>query len=322
MLPARLFELLTDALRSGPGSASWVAAVQEFGAREGSDEYHRLLKARQRLESGKHYRALESSAALSEAVMASVAAADAAGLPQRKPLSIRTVALVGALAAAVVLVAAGLFIEIMMSNTGFSGGGGINLPAAGPVAEAGSRSFDSIVPVGWQTIGSLRVKSEHGLRLAGGLKQVDQFGGLFWDNPLPQSRPFRLNAKVRYMGTASVSPEIFLTDDQTFDDERPAAGNHEFAWAVLDDKPRVRLADQSLAFSGDAILPGQTVTLAVEIKIDGASASVATENAGVRACWSGKHLLDTDKPWRMGLRFVVHGTRHDDCVVVEALRLR
>jgi hypothetical protein len=322
VLSAKLFELLTDALRSGPGSASWTAAVEYFCADGRGNEYKRLLEARERLESGKNYRSMQSSSHLARAVLASVAAEDSAPRARASgQLSARTMVLVGALAAACILVFTGLVIEIVLSDAGYNGRGGtIRLPAPA-LSEAGLHSFDSIVPVGWQTIGSLRVKAEHGLRLAGGSKQLDQSGGLFWQEPLPKSRPFRLEAKVRYMGSASVSPEVFLTDEQTFDDDRPAERNHEFAWTVLDDKPRVRLADQTLAFSDDAIPAGQTVTLAVEIKVDGASASVATDNGLVCSHWAGAHLLDSDKPWHMGVRFVVHGTRHDDCVAIDAIRL-
>src|SRR5215218_9833460 len=57
-----LFQLLTDALRAGPGSPEWhqaVAKLREGGA-EHADEYRLLITAREHLESGKDYRSVRA----------------------------------------------------------------------------------------------------------------------------------------------------------------------------------------------------------------------------------------------------------------------
>ncbi|MBW3608058.1 MAG: hypothetical protein KY463_06835 [Actinobacteria bacterium] len=56
------FELLTDALRAGPGSPAWHNAVQKLrgAGAEGSDEYKLLCAARERLESGREFRSVRA----------------------------------------------------------------------------------------------------------------------------------------------------------------------------------------------------------------------------------------------------------------------
>ena len=54
------FELLTDALRAGPGSPQWHQAVQKLrqNGDAGADEFRLLREAREHLESGRDYRSV------------------------------------------------------------------------------------------------------------------------------------------------------------------------------------------------------------------------------------------------------------------------
>src|SRR3954468_22936627 len=67
------FELLTDALRAGPGSPQWHQAVQKLRhdntlgtalgtAAADADEYRLLCDAREHLESGREYRSVRPGA--------------------------------------------------------------------------------------------------------------------------------------------------------------------------------------------------------------------------------------------------------------------
>jgi hypothetical protein len=76
-----------------------------------------------------------------------------------------------------------------------------------------------------------------------------------------------------------------------------------------------------VASAGQPVAPAELASLNVEIKVNGPTAMVATEHNGTCIHWSGDHLLASDKAWRMGVRFVVHGGKHDDCVTVDAVRL-
>jgi len=314
-----LFEVLTDALRAGPGSPEWAAAVLRIGNGAGAAEYRLLLSARQRLEAGKSFRSIESTPQLTHAVLASVSAE--AARPWFSParqLSARAQVVMIAAAAVVILTVAGLMAQwmVMQSRPGTY----LYIPKA-HATQPGLMSFESLIPDGWKPIGSLRVKAERGLRLAGGPKQIDQSGGLVWQAVLSASKPFKVVASVRYLNGASVSPEIFVSDDADFDDDRPAERNHEFVWTMLSDTPQVRMADRTLALAGETVEPGKETTLGVQIEMSGATATVATSCGKHCTHWTGTHLLATDKAWRMGVRFVVHGSRHDDCVAVESIRL-
>jgi hypothetical protein len=327
-LPSGEFELLTDALRAGPGSMEWSRAIQQFGNGRGADEYNLLLEARQRLEAGKAYRALESTPGFKQAVLESIST-ELAWRSRAAPapaLRGRTLLAVAAIAAMVTLVVTGLVVESMLTQDTPSGAVSIYLPPPHhsrnrDPSDAGMTTFESVMPAGWQTIGSLRVVANRGLRLAGGAKLINQSGGIFWAEPLSAEKPFKVLAHLRYTGAAAVSPELFVTDDNTFDDDRPADRNHEFAWTVMNDRPQVMTADRAIAFADEPIVTGQAVAMAVEIKVDGSNASVDTNISGRCTHWSGAHLLAADKPMWMGMRFIVHGSRHDDCVSVEAIRL-
>ena len=324
------FDMLTDALRAGPGTPEWGRAVQQFKNGQ-SAEFRALLKARQRLEAGKAYRALDSSPHLTEAVLACIAA-EALPRPRRVAqlfshfaISSKSAVALFSVAATLLVVVGGLYFESRYLQNDTGERSPINFPNMHRggllTSTAGFSSFDGVIPASWKPIGSLRVEARHGLRLAGGVKQIDQSGGIVWADPISPAKPFKIQARVRYQGSAAVSPEIFLTDDGTFDDNRPADQNHEFAWTVLNDRPQVRLADRTLAAAGDSILAGQSFTLAVDIKFDGPTATVETNMGGHCSHWTGLSQLASGKPLYMGMRLVVHGAHKDDCVAVETVRL-
>src|SRR5438105_4756971 len=66
----RMFELVTEALRAGPGSPQWHQAVtllRESG--ESGEDYAVLLAAREHLESGREYRAVKAGPKFTRKVM-------------------------------------------------------------------------------------------------------------------------------------------------------------------------------------------------------------------------------------------------------------
>src|SRR5437763_11983608 len=65
--------LLTDALRSGPGSPEWHQAVKILRASDQNvDEYTLLYTAREHLESGKEYRSVRAGAGFTRKVLDSI----------------------------------------------------------------------------------------------------------------------------------------------------------------------------------------------------------------------------------------------------------
>src|SRR5437879_5738220 len=106
----QFLQLLTDALRSGPGSPEWHGAVTSLRGGNGSvamapdraAEYELLIAARQHLESGRDYRSIRAGAGFTRRVMEAVEREpDSGGNP---PLT--TSGLVTALSALLVIIAA------------------------------------------------------------------------------------------------------------------------------------------------------------------------------------------------------------------------
>ena len=66
-------QLLTDALRAGPGSPEWRAAMESVAAAGGTEaeEYKTLYAARERLASGRQYREVRAGPAFTRSVTVS-----------------------------------------------------------------------------------------------------------------------------------------------------------------------------------------------------------------------------------------------------------
>src|SRR5438105_4844086 len=67
----QLFELVTDALRAGPGTPQWQAALGAL-PQTAADEYTQLSQIRESLESGRAYREIHPGPAFTRDVMAGV----------------------------------------------------------------------------------------------------------------------------------------------------------------------------------------------------------------------------------------------------------
>src|SRR4051794_25102075 len=102
-----MFQLLTDALRAGPGSPAWRDAVSKLKDSAGAtDEYSLILQARERLESGKEWRSIRAGAGFTRKVMDAIDREDATG-----GKGIPTAKIVGIIAVAVLitLIATGIY---------------------------------------------------------------------------------------------------------------------------------------------------------------------------------------------------------------------
>ena len=65
-------QLLTDALRAGPGTPEWRAALETLDSAGGGDEYKLLYAARERLASGRRYREVRAGAGFTRKVFESI----------------------------------------------------------------------------------------------------------------------------------------------------------------------------------------------------------------------------------------------------------
>ena len=60
-------------------------------------------------------------------------------------------------------------------------------------------------------------------------------------------KPFEVDAKIHYVGGAGIGPELFISDETEFDDNRPIDKLHELAWVMSDKMPGIRLPDQTVS---------------------------------------------------------------------------
>ena len=325
-----LFALVTDALQSGPGTEVWARAIEAIGASdpgiqpEKRDESQALLAVRAELEALKSEHLIQPSQRLTEAVLAGVASQAAEEQRSRFRLhqpTAKTIAGLAAAAAMVILAVGALVVQWILFNNGDSApAAAIVLNSTRPQLSGKTQEFESLVPPGWHPIGPLRVKAEKGLRLAGGEKHVDQSGGILRTAALP-TKPFEVDAKIHYVGGAGIGPELFISDETDFDDNRPTDKLHELSWVMSDKMPGIRLPDSTVheAVAMGPLPSGHTVAFDIKMKFNGTTVTVETSTGERFSRWKGAAMLDPQKPWHVGLRFVIHNQNHNDCVSLESI---
>src|SRR5687768_16255482 len=68
------FQLLTEALRAGPGSAQWGEAVtmRRYGGVEWADEYRLIIRSREDMEKGRDFRRVTAGPGFTRKVLEAV----------------------------------------------------------------------------------------------------------------------------------------------------------------------------------------------------------------------------------------------------------
>src|SRR5687768_2980187 len=158
------FQLLTEALRAGPGSEQWDHAVAKLrdGGVEGADEYRLLVRAREDIELGRDFRKVTAGPGFTRKVL------DAIEREGSRKRSVPTATIIAVLSALVIL-AVIVTVIVMMSR-----GDAAKDPqqaaierleaASFPVAVA-SASFrgSQTLPGGWRLVGDLPLDFTEGL---------------------------------------------------------------------------------------------------------------------------------------------------------------
>src|SRR6266704_405796 len=91
-------ELLTEALRAGPGTPQWRDALATIDALPGADEYKLLCAARERLASGRTYREVRAGPAFTRKVFDTIERDQTASTTPKSLLSANLIAAVSAAA--------------------------------------------------------------------------------------------------------------------------------------------------------------------------------------------------------------------------------
>lgn len=118
-----LFQLLTDALRAGPGSPQWADALAKLrdGGVQGADEYKLILRAREDIELGRDYRKVSAGPGFTRKVLEGI---EREGM---RRTALPTATIVAILAGLVIL---GVIATVIVIMSRGGGGGGSGAEAA------------------------------------------------------------------------------------------------------------------------------------------------------------------------------------------------
>ncbi len=291
-----LFQLLTDALRAGPGSPEWRDAVSKLkDSSSAPDEYSLILQARERLESGKEWRSIRAGAGFTRKIMDALDREDATGgrgIPTAKIVAIIAVGVL------VTLVAAGIYYASSAPSLEQSAVSDLNnVFFAQTISTA---TFDTETPTGWRAIGALPLTASSALTpttIPAGVGYIG--GGLVCETPAPAHQPFCVEAQLRLEKLSDdVIPQVFVTDDPTFSPDR-GTSPHELVWLAGAEGMRVVLPDGRVAQAESLRASRDPQIVRIEVGKSGAIVEFSSKKI-----WSGPHQLRPDQPWYVGVRFL------------------
>ena len=295
--------LLTDALRSGPGSPEWHEAVKLLRAsNQNIDDYTLLYAARERLESGKAYRGVRAGAGFTRKVLTGIESQGngTGGLP-----TANLIAMIAAGAILAVVVAIGVLLfkganpqqqAIEDLSTRIFGNKFLS------ASFTGSGGAGAMHPEGWTTFGDLPLTAESNeLRPAVLPATQDttsyKSGGLVLATGIPADRPLEVDVTARVnKSTENEIAEIFVSDEPITNEN--AAGGHAVVWQFKAGEARVFLADGRSVPQGEKFPNIREFPVKLILNRD----TVIVESASQRL-YAGPHLLSPGKSRYVGVRF-------------------
>jgi hypothetical protein len=315
------FELLTDALRAGPGSPQWHQAVQKLradGATAG-DEYRLLIDAREHLESGKEYRSVRPGPGFTRKLFTELAGESVkAGIP--------TANVIATFSVIAILAVLSLVAWLLVKGQGARPEDPqADLAALYFPTDVASASFKDDIPAGWRGIGRLPLLTDDALRPAVMPMETGDYvgGGVVIEKPLPPNQPFAVEATVTVPAMAGdYIAEVFVSDSADFD-ERRATSPSEVVWLLDGASQKVMVGGRNEGRT--EAVRASTLPMKVRIVVEGRRALVETKPAdaagvGTRL-WTGDHGLSPDKPKYAGVRFIRGAGGSTDVASVESIRV-
>jgi len=285
-------QLLTDALRAGPGTPQWRAALDRLGPATG-DEYHHLYEARERLASGRRYREVRAGAGFTHRVFEQIEREEA-GKGAAKPLpSANLIALVSALAILAILAVVAYFI--------------IPRAATAPtqadtyfVTTLASANFERDLGLDFQPFGPLSIESRRGLRpVTRDVESTFRGGGVVFNRTLMPDEPFAFDVTLRLPKLDdNVAVQVFVTDEPNFTGDS-ATSEHELVWTATNGAASIVLPGGRVDAQNLKIPQRTSVTLRLTV-----NHGDSTIQLNSQPIWSGPNLLDPAKPRTLGIRFL------------------
>jgi hypothetical protein len=319
-------ELLTEALRAGPGTPQWregLSAIESTGGGEVADEYKLLCAARERLASGREYREVRAGPGFTRKVFDAIDQDDASAQPNRALPSANLIAAASALVILMVL-AAVTFWVLPRREANTVGG---ELSATSFLNVRAQSSFESDLGMEWAAFGPVQVEAHGGLHpvittATANDADTNTFrgGGVMYERSFEGDQSFAAAATIRFAKPGDdVIVQLFVADDRNFD-ERSATSPHELVWQVRGSEASVWLPDRTAATRGTKFRTS-AARERTEVRISIAQNAAAVEMNG-RRLWSGPHQLDPAKPRIVGVRFLTQGkAAAKNLPVVESMRV-
>lgn len=304
--------LLTDALRSGPGSPEWRDAVAKLkSSGESVDEYRLLVEAREALESGKDYRSVRAGPGFTRKLLNNIDQEQSSG---GKPFPVAgTIAVIAGL-----VILGGLALAIYQfypraANPGSSKAAIDELASTYFPTRLISATFQDALPQGWRKIGSLPVDVGAGLHV--GESENPAGGGIVANDPVPADQAFSMQVTLKVVTPSpNLIPQIFVANSSDFSADR-ATSEHELVW-------QLEGSDQKVVVGGSVekqlAAPPHSKELTVRIIVN---RDLAIVEAGGQRLWAGPHQLG-DHPRYLGVRFIRPGGKPSGDISVQSIAVQ
>jgi hypothetical protein len=316
----QFLQLLTDALRAGPGSPAWHDAVERLrtGGVSGNDDYALLLAARENLASGRDFRQIRAGPRFTAKVMAAVEEASTEQGRNRRgwtPLIVVFLAILAGLCALALIAwmwMPGMFVGRQTLA---------DLKSQTFPQEIWSIRFAGELPAGWTRIGSLSASFDREMRPPAIAGDDYQGCGIVTRTPLDPQKAAAIEVTLRLAEPSDqVIAQVFLTDQPDFSPDR-GISPHELTWTLQplappqrkgtgfgssarrQFEPQVVLPDGTFAATGENI-PRPRDTITIRLAFNGLFAEVQSDG---KQLYAGPHQLAPDQPRYVGVRFLRRG---------------
>ena len=305
--------LLTDALRGGPGTPEWNQAVKALRASDQNvDELTLLCSARERLESGKEYRSVKPGIGFTRKVLQGLdGQGDARGIS-----TANIIAFIAAGAILCVVIGVGVLL---------SRGPGKQNPQIDELTRQimGTKVLSNTFPKdtddknpystpdGWKAIGALpltvRNNSLNPMLLATGETtkpsetQKYLVGGIITSAEFPADEALEVDMQI-HLNTKSAPDEIFelFIADEPITSEN-ANGGHVIALSITGKESRVFLADGKPAPKSDRLLTKTEIPIKLLLNREFAVIEVEGQRL-----YAGVNMLSPGNMRKVGIRFRHH----------------
>jgi hypothetical protein len=314
-------QLLTDALRAGPGSPEWRTAMETVGAASVSqqDEYKLLYAARERLASGRQYREVRAGPGFTRRVFDAIEQEDDAD--GSTPAALPAANLIAAISALVILGVLAIVAWLIIPSSDVRQQQQANdLSQTYFVNRIVDASFDTGLGADWTAFGNLPLEAKDGLRP--GAPPADAAtgflgGGAAHRRTIEATQPFAVETSIKIVKPSDdVVVQVFVTDSPTFTGDN-AMTPRELAWLVRGTQASVATPDNAVEFADAPVRAGQRIT----IRITANQTDAAVEMNG-KKLWSGPNQLDPKRPRTVGVRFLRQGKVEQKALpVVESVRV-